>query len=157
MAATTTTLVATPTALKQHAECTLVATVSAPTATGTVDFFNGATKIGTVTLNGVTGVASIARSRSLPPGANSVTAVYNGDSNWATSTSSAVVVTTTKQDFTAIPTSHPYPENDAFAPNGTLATTTRKNAAVSSGGDKTAVPASGQTVTQPNGIAITSS
>lgn len=55
--------------------------------TGTVTFFNGATSLGSATLAG--GVAMLTTS-ALTIGNNSVTAVYAGDSNFATSTSPAV-------------------------------------------------------------------
>jgi len=69
---------------------TFTATVTSNTTgvpTGTVTFMNGATSLSTVPVNG-SGVASL--SIALPLGANSVTAVYSGDANFNTSTSSGV-------------------------------------------------------------------
>ena len=63
---------------------TFTATVSPPTATGTVTFYDGATPIGTVPVSG--GTASLAIS-SLTAGAHTITATYNGDTNHATTTS----------------------------------------------------------------------
>lgn len=68
---------------------TFTATISVTggvgTPTGTVSFKDGATTIGTVALSG--GTATLATS-SLSVGTHSITAVYNGDTNFATSTSS---------------------------------------------------------------------
>jgi Big-like domain-containing protein len=61
------------------------------TPTGTVTFLDGATTLGTGTLNS-SGVATYATS-TLASGAQSITAQYGGDSNFAASTSAAVTVT----------------------------------------------------------------
>lgn len=69
---------------------TFTATVSSTTAgtiTGTVTFKDGATTLGTGTINA--GKATFNTS-SLTQGSHSVTAVYGGDTNFATSTSTAV-------------------------------------------------------------------
>lgn len=58
------------------------------TPTGTVSFFDGSTKIGTSNLNG-SGVAIFTTS-SLSVGTHSITATYNGDTHFASSTSSTV-------------------------------------------------------------------
>jgi len=58
----------------------------AGTPTGAVSFMNGSTVLGTATLSG--GVAMLTDS-SLAPGVYSVTAVYSGDTDFTTSTSSA--------------------------------------------------------------------
>jgi uncharacterized repeat protein (TIGR01451 family)/CSLREA domain-containing protein len=72
---------------------TFTATVTTPVTgagvpTGTVTFFDGATSLGTGTLNG-SGVATLATS-SLAVSTHSITAAYGGDANFNTSTSSAV-------------------------------------------------------------------
>ena len=59
----------------------------AGTPTGTVTFKDGGTTLGTGTLSG--GVATLTTS-ALPLGSNSITAVYGGDTNFTTSTSSAL-------------------------------------------------------------------
>ncbi|MDV9203194.1 Ig-like domain-containing protein, partial [Streptomyces sp. Wh19] len=56
----------------------------AGTPTGTVDFFDGATLLGTGTLSG--GVATFTTS-TLAIGTHPLTAVYNGDANFTSSTS----------------------------------------------------------------------
>ncbi|MEI6197891.1 MAG: Ig-like domain-containing protein, partial [Verrucomicrobiota bacterium] len=61
--------------------------VTAAAATGTVTFLDGATTLGTGTVSG--GVAGYTSS-TLTAGSHSITAVYGGDSNYATSTSSVV-------------------------------------------------------------------
>lgn len=80
---------------------TLTATVTSSTTgtpTGTVQFLNGATVLGSGTLN-AGGVATLSVS-ALPLGVSSITAVYLGDTNYATSTSNAVTETVTSADFT---------------------------------------------------------
>lgn len=67
---------------------TFTATVTGTTPTGTVQFKDGATNLGApVALSG--GVAAISIS-SLTPGTHSITAVYGGDADDATSTSPAI-------------------------------------------------------------------
>jgi len=90
-AGTMTTLVisGSPTIFGQTVVFTAAVAASAPgsgTPTGTITFFDGATPLGTVNLAG--GNASLVTS-ALPAGSHSITATYNGDSNFATSTSAA--------------------------------------------------------------------
>jgi predicted secreted protein len=66
---------------------TFVATVTPPTATGSVQFLDGTTVLGTVTLSG--GSATLATS-SLTQGTHSITAVYSGDANDTASTSTVL-------------------------------------------------------------------
>jgi hypothetical protein len=66
---------------------TLVATVSPSTATGTVQFLDGATVLGTGTL--ASGSASFTVS-SLAQATHSITAIYSGDANNTGSTSAAI-------------------------------------------------------------------
>ena len=56
-------------------------------ATGTVTFKDGSTTLGTVTISGTTATFS---TTALTAGTHSITAVYGGDTNYATSTSAAV-------------------------------------------------------------------
>jgi hypothetical protein len=79
---------------------TFTATLSSPagTPTGTVDFYDGTTKLGTGTL--AAGVATYATS-SLASGAHSITAVYSGDADFNPLTSTAL--TETLEDFTFAP------------------------------------------------------
>ncbi len=60
-------------------------------ASGTVAFKEGATTVGTATLD-ATGAASFSTT-AFPPGQHTIVAVYAGDANYASSTSSAVVET----------------------------------------------------------------
>jgi hypothetical protein len=60
----------------------------AGTATGSVEFFNGGTSLGFVTLS--SGSATSAAITNFGVGTHSITAVYSGDSSFATSTSSVV-------------------------------------------------------------------
>jgi hypothetical protein len=66
---------------------TLTATVTPSASTGTVEFFDGATSLGTAAVS--SGSAAVVTS-SLAVGVHSLTAVYSGDSNHSAATSSAV-------------------------------------------------------------------
>ena len=97
-----TSLTANPTTALVGQKVTLTATVTAAapgsgTPTGTVTFSDAAGTIGTATLSG--GTATL-NTTSLPLGADSVTAAYNGGSAFSGSTSSAVTVTVTKASTT---------------------------------------------------------
>src|SRR5262249_31312196 len=69
---------------KRRQSVTFTATVSPSTANGTMQFFDGASLLGTVTLSG--GSASFSTSQ-LAIGAHSITAQYGGSSNYKGSTS----------------------------------------------------------------------
>jgi LPXTG-site transpeptidase (sortase) family protein len=91
---TTTTLASSLNPSNQGDSVNLTATVSsaiAGTITGPVNFFDGATNIGTVTLTLVGGqYQAILTTSALLTGNHSITAVYGGDNNYAGSTSTAV-------------------------------------------------------------------
>jgi Bacterial Ig-like domain (group 3)/FG-GAP-like repeat len=91
---TTTTLVPAPSPAVAGQTVTLTATI-APTPTGTplgsVNFYNGETLLGVGTVS-VAGLATFSTS-TLPTGADSLTAVYSGNTTSATSTSAAVIET----------------------------------------------------------------
>ncbi len=72
---------------------TLSATVTPSAATGTVQFLDGSTSLGTVTISGGAAALSL---MTLAVGAHSITAVYSGDTNDATSTSAALSQTVNK-------------------------------------------------------------
>ena len=90
LTATTTTLVSSPNPSPFGQSVTFTATVSPAAATGTVEFFDGSTSLGTATLNG--GLASLSTS-ALSIGTHQVTASYSGDSSYSTSTSSLLTQT----------------------------------------------------------------
>jgi hypothetical protein len=71
---------------------TFTAAVSPSTATGSVQFLDGATVIGTVTLSGGSAVLAVSN---LAVGAHSVTAAYGGAASFAASASAPVSVTIT--------------------------------------------------------------
>jgi subtilase family serine protease len=104
---TTTALTSAPNPSNLGQSVTFTATVTTSgtsTPTGTVTFKNGTTTIGTGTLgcvcDGVINSATTSISTStLPAGTLSITAVYNGDSNNAGSTSSALSQVVNEQDF----------------------------------------------------------
>ncbi len=90
-AATTTGLTSNPSTAQVHQPITFTATVSptgAPglTPTGTVTFSEGGTTLATVPLSGNTAVYTTS---SLPGGTHSITAAYNGDSNFSASAAAA--------------------------------------------------------------------
>ncbi len=68
-----------------------IATTSAVMPTGTVNFLNGTTALGSSAVD-TSGVATFT-ANSLPSGANSITAVYSGDANFLPSTSAALTET----------------------------------------------------------------
>jgi hypothetical protein len=95
--ATATALSITPTSVKIGTKVTLKATVTASkggTPTGTVSFMDGTRNLGTVPLSGGIGSATVSSS-GYPAGTYDITAVYNGDTAQAPSTSAAVKVTLT--------------------------------------------------------------
>ncbi len=83
---------------------------SSGTPTGTVTFVDGAIAIGTGSLSGNTAVFS---TFVLPPGANSITAAYNGDGNFTASASSAITQTVTAAPIVSLdPSSITFPGQD---------------------------------------------
>ncbi|MDF2261648.1 Ig-like domain-containing protein, partial [Streptomyces ferralitis] len=90
----------------------------AGTPTGTVDFFDGGTPIGSATLIG--GTATITTS-TLAVGPHALTATYNGDGNFNSSTSPVDNQTVNKADTTTSLTSTPDPS--AFGESKTLTAT----------------------------------
>ena len=91
---TTTTLTASPTSVNQGSNVTLTATVTSSNGTtpsGSVEFLNGASSIGTATLNS-NGVATL-NTTALPAGTDSITAQFAASGDFGASTSSAVTVT----------------------------------------------------------------
>ncbi len=98
----------------------------AGTPTGTVTFKDGSTTLGTATLS--SGVAKFTTT-ALPVASNSITAVYGGDANFNTSTSSALTQTVSKASTTTALT-----KNTTGATKfGQSVTFTAKLAAVSPG------------------------
>ena len=101
----------------------LTASVSSSTATGTVMFMDGSTLLATKSLSA--GVATFSTT-ALTPGTHSLTAVYSGDSNYASSTSTALsqvvnqVSTTT--GLTASPNPSTFGQSVAFTATVTPST-----------------------------------
>lgn len=84
---------------------TVTGTGSSNTPTGNVQFFNGTTSLGTSPLNG-TGIATLA-TKTIPAGANSITARYAGDSTFVGSTSNAITQTVAKAGTTTTVAANP--------------------------------------------------
>jgi cyclophilin family peptidyl-prolyl cis-trans isomerase len=107
VASTTTTLTSSPNPVDARQSVTFTATVSTTAAgggtpTGTVNFQEGSTTLGSGTLN-ASGVATFTTS-TLSAGSHTIMAVYAGTSNFTTSTSAAItqtvnVVVATNQQF----------------------------------------------------------
>lgn len=115
-ATTTTTLVSSVNPSVQGKPVTFTAVVSSPTGTptGKVQFLNGSTVLATATLT--SGSAQYTTSK-LPPGANSITAIYLGDSNNNGSTSPPVnqfVLAATTTTLTSSPNPSAYGQAVVF-------------------------------------------
>jgi hypothetical protein len=115
-ATTTTTLVSSVNPSAQGKSVTFTAVVSslAGTPTGKIKYLNGTTVLATLTLT--SGSAKYTTPK-LPPGANSITAVYEGDSNNSGSTSAPVsqfVLATTTTTLTSSPNPSAYGQTVAF-------------------------------------------
>jgi hypothetical protein len=110
-AATATTLSSSsnPSVFSQPVTFTATVTSGGGTPSGTVTFKNGSSSLGNSTLDG-TGHARFTTS-TLAEGSNSITATYNGDSNFSPSTSSALTQTVNKDSTTASVTSSLNPAN----------------------------------------------
>lgn len=91
---TTTTLSSSPNPAGRRQTVTFTATVSPSGATGTVQFLDGSSVIGSGTLSG--GKASFATSK-LSPGTHSMTAHYLGDNNYNASTSAPLTQTVNRK------------------------------------------------------------
>ena len=87
----------------------VTASAGTGTPTGTVTFKNGSTTLGSPTLDG-TGHATLAIT-TLAVGTASITATYNGDSNFGTSTSTALTQTVKQAGTSTTLTSSPNPSN----------------------------------------------
>ena len=123
---TSTALIASAISVDVGTSVTFTATVTenpgSGVPTGTVTVMDGATALGTGTLNGK-GVATFSTS-SLALGAHSVTAVYGGDSNNAGSTSPMVTVTVVQVlSATLMPATLPFPNTTVGTTYSALAAT----------------------------------
>lgn len=121
----TTTGLGSSTTAGSNPQVVLVATTvgaSGPIPTGTVTFNNGATVIGTATLN-ASGVGTLAPD--LPVGNYSIVAVYSGDSLHAPSTSAPISITGSPVGFDVI--ANPPKVTLATSQNGTVNITLASN------------------------------
>ncbi len=107
-AASTASLAASPNPANVGQAVTLSAAISASSATGTVQFFDGATSLGTVPVS--SGAAMLSTS-ALATGSHSLSAVYSGDATYSTSTSNVVTETVNKTATTSTLTASPNPSN----------------------------------------------
>jgi len=172
-AASTTTLSASASSVTPNQSLTLTAQVNSTTTatpTGSVQFYNGTTLLGSSSLSG--GTASYSATALTPGAALALTAVYQGDTNFTRSTSaSAVTVSVAALDFTfdtsgtitqstkpgtavsytfqIAPIYGAYPASVSFAASGlpTLATATFSPASIPSSGGAQTVTVSVQTLT----------
>jgi hypothetical protein len=125
--ATTTTLATLPASSAPFGQTvTLTATVSSPTATGTVAFFDGTNSLGSAAVSGGSpNTATLALNAStlgssLAYGAHSFTAQYSGDANNAASTSSALAYNVTPPNLVVNTTSD---DNGSFTCTALASTT----------------------------------
>jgi hypothetical protein len=144
-ATTATGLAASPTTVATGANVTLTATISSASnslvgATGTVTFFNGGTQIGSPVAVaptaagtvGAGGTAALTTSFS-SAGTQSITATYNGDTNYALSSATAITVTVSSTgSFTMTATAPTVTTAPAAA--GTMATANSTITLTPSGG-----------------------
>jgi hypothetical protein len=128
-AASTTTLSASASSVEVGSPVSLTAAVAPSSATGAVEFFSGATSLGTAP---VASGSAVLTTSALPVGSHSITAVYSGSS--ASSTSAPVVVDVTavpaRQTTTVLAVS---PVSGASYQNVTLSTTVTATAGAPSG------------------------
>ncbi len=103
LAATTTVVTSSLNPSTYGASVIFTATVSAPTATGTVTFSDGATVLGTGSLSGGTATFSTA---ALAGGPHSITAAYGGNANFGASTSAPITQTVNPAATTTVVTSN---------------------------------------------------
>ncbi|WP_035348106.1 Ig-like domain repeat protein [Edaphobacter aggregans] len=111
--------------------------VSGPPSTTTdgqaVKFYSGATQIGTGTLNN--GVATL-NTTALPAGSNALKAVYPGDENYSSSTSSVISVTVSNVLLTSSPNPSDYLQSvtlTATVPSGATGSVTFKDGSTTLG------------------------
>ena len=114
-ATTTTTVTSTPSSPVFGQPVTITATIAvvtpgAGTPSGTVQFMNGSTSLGTGTITN--GVASITTS-SLPVGTNTISTVYSGDTDFAGSNSTGTVTVGQSATSTTLTVSNPNPTANA--------------------------------------------
>jgi hypothetical protein len=99
---------------------TLTAAISPATATGTVQFLDGTSPLGTAAISG--GSASLAVS-TLPVGPHSITAVYSGDTNNVAATSAVLTQTIAKAVTSVVLTASPNPAIEGQSVTFTAAVT----------------------------------
>ncbi len=99
-ASTTTTLTSSGTSANLHSTIQftgMTASATTGTPTGSMNFYDGTTLLGTASLN-AGGTASF-NTNTLTSGTHTITAVYGGDANYAGSTSTALIETVTSPDY----------------------------------------------------------
>jgi len=109
------------------APVTFTAVITPAAATGTVSFLDGSTTLGTSTVSGGVAAFSIA---TLAVGSHSITAIYSGDSNYASSSSSVLnqsVLTLTSIAITPQNPSLPVGATQQFTATGTFTGGTNGN------------------------------
>ncbi len=135
---------------------TFTATLSISTATGTVTFKNGTATLGTGTVS--SGKATYSTS-TLAAGSNSITAVYGGDTNDNSSTSSALMQTVNKASTTVTLASSANPSaygasvtfTATVTPSAATGTVTFKNGSTTLG---TGTISSGQATYSTSSLAV---
>ena len=122
-------------------------TPASPLPTGTIEFFDGTTSLGASDL--VAGTATVSNVLLATGVHNNITAVYSGDSNWASATSPASSVTVTRATPTLTVTGAPF----SAVYGGTLSA---GSFSIAGAGGPAAAP-TGSVVTSIGGITILTS
>jgi hypothetical protein len=111
-------LAANPNPARDGQPIALTATVTPTSATGSVNFFNGNTSLGTANINN--GTATLA-GRAFMPGSYSMTAQYSGDINLPGSTSPAITLTVKASSSVVVTSSaNPSPPGQAVTFTATV-------------------------------------
>jgi hypothetical protein len=112
-----------PSTAGQNVTLTTTISTASGTPTGTVDFFDGVTNIGSGAVSGNVSTFSIS---SLSAGSHNITATYNGDGNYVASTSSVVTQVVNKLSTTTNVTSslNPSISGQSVIFTATISTTT---------------------------------
>ena len=108
-----------------------VTTTGSTTPTGSVTFYDGASSLGTGTLNGLTPNQATVTTSSVVGPSDSITAVYNGDSANGTSTSPALTQTINEPTLTMAAVSGPSPTAAGEPASATVSVATNMPGTVS--------------------------
>jgi len=148
--ASTVTVAATPTTLVAGGSVTLTGTVKATAGsgipTGNIKFYANSTLVGGAALASGTGSVTLSTT-GFPPGTYSITSVYGGDANYATSTSAPVSVTVTQAVSATTTTLSLTPSTVAVGGNTTIKAVVVKTSGTGTPTGTVTFSANGRTLT----------